>query len=187
MGVPDGSPPRVWGRHRQGQPLNNHRRFTPTRVGKTLSNVGTASPKTVHPHACGEDLEFPHKRLETLGSPPRVWGRLQAQVAAAHAVRFTPTRVGKTSRASGSSCRPYRFTPTRVGKTQYGDSASWQPPVHPHAYGEDYPLTSSYYEHRGSPPRVWGRHGERYQLPQAPRFTPTRVGKTSGAGSRCPY
>ena len=78
MALPTGSPPRVWGKpasaRRGGAPAAVHphgcgenfiedhqsppsRRFTPTGVGKTLAPVAGKS--------------------HTLGSPPRVWGKLK--------------------------------------------------------------------------------------------------------------
>src|SRR6266852_4631288 len=96
----------------------------------------SADEKSVHPHARGEVVFAP----------------LQPQCA----VRFTPTRVGKSATAkrpgkstSGSPprawgsrfCTPLlpprtRFTPTRVGKSRANPDISRTPPVHPHARGE---------------------------------------------------
>src|SRR5690606_25488450 len=133
-------------------------RFTPTRVGKTFGCIT---------HAVG-----------ICGSPPRVWGKRRAagdhkQVSPVHPhacgenqahalgvgslMRFTPTRVGKTSRLTisrvlkgGSPPRVWgnllasfhlftdaRFTPTRVGKTASSRAGSSRSTVHPHACGEN--------------------------------------------------
>ena len=153
-----GSPPRVWGipiasgraawylsvhPHACGEYavtwtlLQNHWRFTPTRVGNTQrchvglcyfrftpTRVGNTNQRrvgdsvlSVHPHACGE---YSHN-LSTTHSH----------------VRFTPTRVGNTappwsgdpwSPVHPHACGEYippmphpplgrRFTPTRVGNT----------------------------------------------------------------------
>ena len=51
----DGSPPRVWGKLGRRSTSRPKRRFTPTRVGKTLPALRPASPGLVHPHACGEN------------------------------------------------------------------------------------------------------------------------------------
>jgi len=113
-------------------------RFTPTRVGKTsASRPGSQhvhgspprvwgklcrrnsriSPRSVHPHACGENSAAPPPVMafrrftptrvgKTLaadltsevrdGSPPRVWGKRCSALSSTSASGFTPTRVGKT-------------------------------------------------------------------------------------------
>ncbi len=70
-----GSPPRVWGRLSRGGTNAMSNRFTPTRVGKTLSISPSNQATKVHPHACGEDLRLGDRRQHDHGSPPRVWGR----------------------------------------------------------------------------------------------------------------
>ena len=51
-----------------------------------------------------------------------------------------------------------------------------QPPVHPHARGDDgFRLTRDERE-TGSPPRAWGRSISQNLFRVSPRFTPTRVG-----------
>jgi len=92
-----GSPPRVWGRHLSKRLCSRPYRFTPTRVGKTPPSPPPSALPSVHPHACGEDILTAAEAQPASGSPPRVWGR-QDRPARVHAVvRFTPTRVGKTS------------------------------------------------------------------------------------------
>ena len=119
------------------------------------------------------------------GSPPRVWGKLRAVLQAAGGRRFTPTRVGKTTRSAAptapTSVHPHacgensvllyarvvrdRFTPTRVGKT-------------PAARCQDGALP-------GSPPRVWGKRLPHIRHAGRQRFTPTRVGKTGPTSPAC--
>ena len=50
-------------------------RFTPTRVGKTLSFWRNCMPDAVHPHACGENRDLAADPPTLFGSPPRVWGK----------------------------------------------------------------------------------------------------------------
>ena len=91
------------------------------------------------------------------GSPPRGWGKLLDWIEGDTALRFTPTRVGKTGlalflggaltvhpHAGGENARGdvgsdvvERFTPTRVGKTRA--------------------RVSSQSRENGSPPRGWGK------------------------------
>ena len=111
-----GSPPRVWGRLDGCPSRLSLRRFTPTRVGKTLAVRCHHVMAAVHPHACGEDRQVLLRLSVDVGSPPRVWGRLRVSVTTVREDRFTPTRVGKT-------CVPRSWS---VRNT-----------VHPHACGED--------------------------------------------------
>ena len=113
---------------------------------------------TVHPHACGEYVVKVLAGAELGGSPPRVWGILDAP---------RPTQVLA------------RFTPTRVGNTRPASRAWLRPAVHPHACGEYCLAARHYVVEDGSPPRVWG-------IPlccgfgnSSTRFTPTRVGNTA--------
>ena len=131
-----GSPPRGWGKRESLPSGEQHHRFTPTRVGKTLRAYirGTARrftptrvgktrgiaplwlPPAVHPHAGGENggralFCFCHS-----GSPPRGWGK-------------PPGGLLPPSAAA----------------------------VHPHAGGENDSETSLYDAVNGSPPRGWGK------------------------------
>ena len=152
-----GSPPRVWGRRCSSVPCRERRRFTPTRVGKTSSPLLDSADRTVHPHACGEDVRRRMMAVLRSGSPPRVWGRHSADWWRRDGGRFTPTRVGKTSSSR-----------SRAPRTA----------VHPHACGEDIVAHKSNPRGVGSPPRVWGRRVIGSGIPTSLRFTPTRVGKT---------
>ena len=49
---------------------------------------------------------------------------------------------------------------------------------HPHTCGEDPAFVSSTASCRETPPRVWGRHPQRYPAADDGRNTPTHVGKT---------
>ena len=91
-----GSPPRGWGKRQRLADREPRRRFTPTRVGKTIP---------VLPRRTGRG-----------GSPPRGWGKRRRDSTKSGGSRFTPTRVGKTVDLPELRRRE-RFTPTRVGKT----------------------------------------------------------------------
>ena len=157
-----GSPPRVWGRLAGATRSVRRWRFTPTGVGKTAAKTITMRLTSVHPHGCGEDLLRALQKLQPIGSPPRVWGRLDA-----------PYRP-----------RPARwFTPTGVGKTGFRRATGGRPQVHPHGCGEDSCRRWRHAILLGSPPRVWGRLQDREDGGDCDRFTPTGVGKTmTGSG-----
>ncbi len=133
-----GSPPRVWGIRRPPICWRDSARFTPTRVGNTLSVPDGNTDRAVHPHACGEYSPRVCIAIHSTGSPPRVWGILVDVAFLCHYPRFTPTRVGNTKNTREPSgmwavhphaCGEYvmtplwhlayqRFTPTRVGNTR---------------------------------------------------------------------
>ena len=167
-------------------------RFTPTCVGKSGGGSwqdrrggspprvwgnrhgDSRRPSTVHPHVCGE-----------IGRSP---GQLPV-------LRFTPTCVGKSSRAVKSAAA-VRFTPTCVGKSRRS-SALLDRTVHPHVCGEIFRAEMPP-PRGGSPPRVWGNLRSRLltcvatvhphvcgeitaavTAGQTYRFTPTCVGKSA--------
>ena len=152
-----GSPPRLWGKRVESSTAARLARFTPTPVGKTPSPAQTRQDNRVHPHACGENESGAAWKLYWSGSPPRLWGkRSDASVTAAN-VRFTPTPVGKT------------VTPPTARRAIR---------VHPHACGENAPVSPFSPLSPGSPPRLWGKQSRQPLGHLSGRFTPTPVGKT---------
>ena len=157
-----GSPPRGW--------------------GKRVCCIHHPRPHTVHPHAGGENQ-----------------GLSSADVLAA---RFTPTRVGKTCLLSKfyvcCAVHPHaggENIATAAAKSALDGSPprGWGKPgteqcgcprgtVHPHAGGENLSPFKVLCVLCGSPPRGWGKHSHGCRQVSARRFTPTRVGKTRGAG-----
>src|SRR5207245_46358 len=103
--APAGSPPRMWGRLPAFRQVKAQHRFTPTHVGKTVTNPTFSATHAVHPHACGEDGLQLLQHLRHHGSPPRMWGRLNGVKTSFGRNRFTPTHVGKTS---SLACRARR-------------------------------------------------------------------------------
>ncbi len=91
----------------------------------------------ITPTCVGKTYEIPVILMVSLGSPPRVWGKLLGEIIAIRENRITPTCVGKTV----SDWRPTYFylgSPPRVwGKLTFGIILIT--PV------------------LGSPPRVWGK------------------------------
>ena len=89
-----GSPPRAWGRHRQGRRDGGLQRFTPTCVGTAQQRVPRSRRSAVHPHVRG-DGSPPRASLGSPdGSPPRAWGRRLRSRLCVRCRRFTPTCVG---------------------------------------------------------------------------------------------
>ena len=94
---------------------------------------------------------------ESVGSPPRLWGK-----------------PGKPHYIAGM----FGFTPTPVGKTPNCSSATRDMRVHPHACGENLTLHLREGQPIGSPPRLWGKLSPWLSGGETNRFTPTPVGKT---------
>ena len=109
-------------------------------------------------------------------TPTRV-GKTPTWPFASNVQRFTPTRVGKTHQIA-LTCFIVRFTPTRVGKTAFSSTCQPPTPVHPHACGENAVLCWVEEAQGGSPPRVWGKRRCSSCFIAYLWFTPTRVGKT---------
>ena len=135
--------------------LDQHDRFTPTRVGTAHEARGHLARGSVHPHARGDGLRTAALRAVPIGSPPRAWGRQADDLFTGPLLRFTPTRVG-TARFSEVN---------RLAQT-----------VHPHARGDGSLLDEILFAVTGSPPRAWGRRDEDLAAVGDHRFTPTRVG-----------
>ena len=112
-----------------------------------------------------------------VGSPPRAWGRRDAQAWLGDEPRFTPTGVGTAhfdycnvphetgspprawGRPRGTSIRggASRFTPTGVGTAPWVAFQFVIPSVHPHGRGDGHIEYQALRGHVGSPPRAWGR------------------------------
>ena len=110
-----GSPPHVWGNRCKPGGEEGAIRFTPTRVGKSWGARLGGGGYAVHPHTCGEITVNDADGLLSNGSPPHVWGNLNMNAKQVGAMRFTPTRVGK-SYALGVSGRFYAVHPHTCGE-----------------------------------------------------------------------
>ncbi len=154
-----GSPPRLWGRPIDDQPNPFAERFTPTPVGTTLECTPRLACRSVHPHACGDDIGRRDQAQRVHGSPPRLWGRRQLHRVNLPAwSRFTPTPVGTTLPLPQCTRAGPRFTPTPVGTTSRGRALATWAAVHPHACGDDVNhVATAHLSPFGSPPRLWGR------------------------------
>jgi len=157
-GAVRGSPPLAWGTPVRLQGPARQVRFTPTRVGNTAPAQGGPRTRPVHPHSRGEHSPTTSSYRLVPGSPPLAWGTLPGWDHHRLGVRFTPTRVGNTTRTS---------------------HRSGAPSVHPHSRGEHEVSGSEVSSSFCSPPLAWGTRSQG-RTPRTPcRFTPTRVGNTS--------
>ncbi len=101
-------------------------------------------------------------RGRVTGSPRRAWGSRVLDRVGFGAARFTPTRVGITA----WPCAP---SPALA--------------VHPHARGDHPTVILDRAPQHGSPPGAWGSRTKGNIIAAHKRFTPTRVGITTG----CPF
>ena len=91
-----GSPPRVRGKLKIGAESCKKRRITPACAGKTPANEGRTDNGKDHPRVCGENSCHSAARSPTVGSPPRVRGKLIC-THGYHALQgITPACAGKT-------------------------------------------------------------------------------------------
>ena len=94
--IEKGSPPRVRGKVQNGGVCVDGLGITPARAGKSPGRSGHRRQSGDHPRACGEKDVTQTTLTSTVGSPPRVRGKVFA-VAHFHAVeRITPARAGKS-------------------------------------------------------------------------------------------
>jgi len=94
----------------------------------------------------------------SIGSSPRVWGK-----------------VPSAARKSATNW----IIPTRVGKSNPSSARRTHPPDHPHACGEKFKCGLAAPFAIGSSPRVWGKAHEAADPTPDKRIIPTRVGKSS--------
>ena len=155
---PEGSPPRVRGRHRRLLRKAAPPRFTPACAGQTKRLGFSQRGRTVHPRVCGADVDLFPELLNPDGSPPRVRGR-QSQ------------RKGQTY--------PGRFTPACAGQTDPAARRKAISSVHPRVCGADFASRGCPVGCYGSPPRVRGRRLRSPVPGRSPRFTPACAGQTA--------
>ena len=132
-----GSPPRAWGERGLAPEPAEHRRITPTCVGRTYNEEATLPGVADHPHVRGENEQVRLTYVRGYGSPPRAWGELHSGFRQPPAERIHPhvrgenapqggpvrTRNGSPPRAWGERQTVDRrrgldrITPTCVGRT----------------------------------------------------------------------
>ena len=91
-----GSPPQV-----RGKPASSTMRFalariTPAGAGKTIYCCTRQAVTADHPRRCGENKHTGRRRIERLGSPPQVRGKLSHRHHIPCNSGITPAGAGKT-------------------------------------------------------------------------------------------
>ena len=158
-----GSSPRVRGKLRALLPPPPLDRLIPARAGKTSRSAIRCPPGWAHPRACGENVLRPVVTAASVGSSPRVRGKL-GHILGGHVERG--------------------LIPARAGKTPVVGSPRTCSGAHPRACGENGGRDPRDGAAQGSSPRVRGKR-ERFADRRCDlRLIPARAGKTvrHGAG-----
>ena len=138
-------------------------RFIPTRVGQMLSGENNSGSVTRFiPTRVGQ-IQYRILVVSCVtGSSPRVWGRYII------ALVCPPCQYGSSPRVWGRCPYPCSHTTSAI-------------PVHPHACGADFYVSSfRIYPHRFIPTRVGQMIGLVCRWGRPQRFIPTRVGQIVG-------
>ena len=110
--------------------------ITPAYAGKSGTGSGPAPGPKDHPRVCGEKIAGAAKNLGSMGSPPRMRGKVTLLYALAD-------KEG--------------ITPAYAGKRHYDNKAPLHPRDHPRVCGEKATLTLKARVAKGSPPRMRGK------------------------------
>ena len=94
-----------------------HHRFTPTHVGQIAAVDAIAEDiDRFTPTHVGQMFKFSVSSDGHYGSPPRMWGRCNADNQAFNPDAVHPHACGADERAQDQEWRLRRFTPTHVGQ-----------------------------------------------------------------------
>ena len=132
--------------------------ITPAHAGKRDLRSRFCPAGGDHPRACGEKGLFAGHGGKTMGSPPRMRGKVDPKTADPRNVRITPAHAGKSK--------------GRVWKCMRDRD-------HPRACGEKGFWTSTPSGLVGSPPRMRGKGGLISTTTGKYRITPAHAGKSS--------
>ena len=131
-----GSPPRMRGKLLVIAVAACQRRITPADAGKTVSAPIQATHDKDHPRGCGENTKNPLDCQTSMGSPPRMRGKLMLIILFSFKLRITPADAGKTHAG---------LTATHLTRD------------HPRGCGENSAFRCYSLLRLGSPPRMRGK------------------------------
>ena len=151
-----GSPPRVRGKVNSIWSIVGYTGITPACAGKRASSFHSMLTRWDHPRVCGEKQLGKNATDYTLGSPPRVRGKVSVDEVNVFHGGITPACAGKRSSLF--------FTPLCCRD-------------HPRVCGEKLTDYQLFWQKGGSPPRVRGKVEARVQHRDDPGITPACAGK----------
>ena len=130
--------------------------ITPAYAGKSGTGSGPAPGPKDHPRVCGEKIAGAAKNLGSMGSPPRMRGKVTLLYALAD-------KEG--------------ITPAYAGKRHYDNKAPLHPRDHPRVCGEKWLPYLRITQLQGSPPRMRGKGTAPPGTVLHLRITPAYAGK----------
>ena len=156
-----GSPPRVRGKARYLMCCSCCWRITPACAGKRRAARSSRRTGWDHPRVCGEMSSSIAPRSPSLGSPPRVRGKVLLAC-------LLPLLHG--------------ITPACAGKSDFNCLHQFIHEDHPRVCGEKFLKIIGRAHQLGSPPRVRGKVFESEMNSSAVRITPACAGKRDYTG-----
>ena len=196
--VAGGSSPRVRGKLAAPFEGGGEVRLIPACAGKTIASINALWSARAHPRVCGENLCCSLMSRLSLGSSPRVRGKLTRFTADDAGPGLIPACAGKTRVCSdqaagdgGSSPRvrgkPWlgrgslpsgRLIPACAGKTGGGRSEYYGERAHPRVCGENTRRPHRTGRYVGSSPRVRGKLDSPWPWFYSLGLIPACAGKT---------
>ena len=152
-----GSSPRVRGKHFVAESHGDVCRLIPACAGKTRRIFAISPQDGAHPRVCGENMYFSTVGQSTVGSSPRVRGKLR--------------ELRHRLRHSG-------LIPACAGKTVLVARRLSSSRAHPRVCGENFMDSSGGAIGKGSSPRVRGKLARRSALFISGGLIPACAGKT---------
>ena len=90
-----GSPPRMRGKDAMNKKYGDENRITPAHAGKRKARGPAAGYDQDHPRACGEKSGSAAAIATSMGSPPRMRGKVAIPTGGTVEARITPAHAGK--------------------------------------------------------------------------------------------
>ena len=158
-----GSSPRVRGKRKSCGSCRDETGLIPACAGKTSTQRTLRMRPEAHPRVCGENLEQSIGAVDTVGSSPRVRGKLAAPFEGGGEIRLIPACAGKTA---------------QVANQDIANRA------HPRVCGENSQRSHLSERRRGSSPRVRGKLIAFQKKDSYQGLIPACAGKTDTASAR---
>ena len=152
-----GSPPRMRGKEFFHRLRSAACGITPAYAGKSSSIVLNLKDQGDHPRVCGEKTTRTCKSSGSVGSPPRMRGKVN--------------KFNEPLRRGG-------ITPAYAGKSRTADGRRMQRKDHPRVCGEKHFTTGTSVNPRGSPPRMRGKVPDFLVFSLLLGITPAYAGKS---------